>query len=193
MRKRQRRTIGSIVEIPVDGYRIHAQILPENDMVFFDTKEIVNLSVGEIVSSEVLFRISVNSDAILDGRWPKIGKFDLRKEFLNPVPRFIQDQLNKNKFEIYLGGNISPATRKDCEGLDRCAVWAVNHVEDRIKDYYNNVPNCSGLMEPDTLMRDNNSQSERCHNERKTNLQAIPERIQRRGRGARSGAGLFHS
>jgi len=28
---------------------------------------------------------------------------------------------------------------------------------------------CSGLMEPDTLMRDNKRQSERCHHESKTN------------------------
>ena len=28
---------------------------------------------------------------------------------------------------------------------------------------------CSGLIEPDTLMRDNNRQSERCHHESKTN------------------------
>ncbi len=67
------------------------------------------------------------------------------------------------------------------------------HNEPNVIFNINNRAACSGLMEPDTLMRDNNSQSERCHNERKTNLQAIPERIQRRGRGARSGAGLFHS
>lgn len=28
---------------------------------------------------------------------------------------------------------------------------------------------CSGLIEPDTLMRDNKRQSERCHHESKTN------------------------
>lgn len=36
---------------------------------------------------------------------------------------------------------------------------------------------CSGLMEPDTLMRDNNRQPLRCQYESKAELQTIPERV----------------
>ncbi|KZZ47432.1 hypothetical protein A3759_29980, partial [Thalassolituus sp. HI0120] len=132
MRKRQRRTVGAIVEIPIEQYRIHAQILPEFDMAFFDTKDINDPSIEEILASTVLFRVSANDNAILDGRWLKIGKSELKEEFARPVPKFIQNALNKEKFEIYLGGDIRRATREECEGLDRCAVWAVNHIEDRI-------------------------------------------------------------
>ena len=141
MRKRQRRTIGSIVEIPIEQYRIHAQILPDCDMVFFDTKNVINPNIEEILASKVLFRVAANDDAILDGYWVKVGKAELKEEFSKPVPKFVQDALNKEKFEIYLGGESRPATRKKCEGLDRCAVWAVNHIEDRIRDHYNNKPN----------------------------------------------------
>ncbi len=141
MSKKQRRTVGSIVTVPIDNYCIHAQTLPETDMVFFDTKELEDLSAKSIVSSNVIFRVACNNDAILDGRWVKVGKAPLSEEHANPVPKFIQDALNPTKFEIYLGGQIRPATKDECINLDRCAVWAINHIEDRIRDHYNNVPN----------------------------------------------------
>ncbi len=141
MNKRQRRTVGSIVSIPIENYRVHAQILADTDMVFFDTKHLTDESLTEYESFEVLFRLPVNSNAILDGRWVKVGKENIKDEFSKPVPRFIQDALNPEKFEIYIGGNIHPSTKNECKNLDRCAVWAVNHVEDRIRDHYNGVSN----------------------------------------------------
>jgi len=141
MSAKQRRTVGAVVKIPVDDYFVHAQILPEADMVFYNTKDKGDLAPDEVVSSKILFRAAVNHDAILDGRWMKTGKAPLSQEHTQPVRRFIQDALNPDRFEIYLGGEISPATREECVGLDRCAVWAVNHIEDRIRDHYNGVPN----------------------------------------------------
>ena len=90
MRKRQRRTIGSIVEIPVEQYRIHAQVLPECDMVFFDTKEKSDPSIEDLLSSKVLFRVAANDDALLDGRWLKVGKTELKEEYSKPIPTFIR-------------------------------------------------------------------------------------------------------
>ncbi|MBC3809744.1 hypothetical protein H8K52_20635 [Undibacterium seohonense] len=138
---RQRRTIGSIVIIPIDDFFIHAQVLPEVDMVFFNTKGKTNLTPDEIVNTQVLFREAVNDDAIRDGRWLKAGKASISKENSQPLPKFIQDALNPTKFEIYVGGVIRSAKREECLNLQRCAVWAVNHIEDRIRDYYNGMPN----------------------------------------------------
>jgi hypothetical protein len=137
----QRRTVGSVIEIPVDDFVVHAQILPETDIVVFDSKTLDNPSVKAILTRTVLFRVAANHDAILDGRWRKVGKGPLAPEHSKPVPRFIQDPLASEKFEIYLGGDIRPATRDDCAGLDRCAVWAVPHIEDRIRDHYAGKPN----------------------------------------------------
>ena len=141
MSNRQKRTIGSILKIPVDNYYIHAQILEEVDMVYFDTKGKENLSLHDITESPILFRVSTNDDAILNGKWKKIGKAEVKGELAKPVKKFIQDALNPDKFKIYFNGEIRPATKKECERLDRAAVWAVNHIEDRIKDHYNNKPN----------------------------------------------------
>ena len=44
-----------------------------------------------------------------------------------------------------------------------------------------NFAHCSGLIPPDTLMRDNKRQPLRCHYDSEAQLQTIPERVQRRG------------
>ncbi|TGM26163.1 Imm26 family immunity protein [Leptospira levettii] len=141
MNKKQRRTVGSIIKVPIDNYYIYGLILHETDIVFFDSKNFENLSVNEIVELPILFRVAANSDAVLDGRWTKIGKIDLPEKFSVPVPRFIQNEINPDKFEIYLGGQIRPAKKEECKDLERCAVWSVRHIEDRIRDHYNNMPN----------------------------------------------------
>jgi hypothetical protein len=97
--------------------------------------------VCNFINLSILFRVSANNDAIIDGRWLKFGKAELKQKFAQPVPRFIQDTLHPDKYEIYLGGDIRSSTKKECVELNRCAVWAVNHIEDRIRDHYRNVPN----------------------------------------------------
>ena len=55
---------------------------------------------------------------------------------------FIQDALNPTNFELYNPntGEIVPITKNEIIGLERAAVWDKNHVEDRVRDFYNNVP-----------------------------------------------------
>ena len=63
-------------------------------------------------------------------------------------------------------------------------------IEKLTKSYYESKYNsslaCSGLIPPDTLMRDNKRQPLRCHYDSKTQLQTVPERVQRRGGSARA-------
>jgi hypothetical protein len=51
---------------------------------------------------------------------------------------FIQDELEPNKFELYdpNTGDIKPAKKVDCIGLERAAVWEAGHVEERIVDHF---------------------------------------------------------
>ena len=46
-----------------------------------------------------------------------------------------------------------------------------------ISDDYGSWEGCTGLIEPDTLMRDNNRQTLRCHYGAETNIQAIHQRV----------------
>ncbi len=55
---------------------------------------------------------------------------------LKAPPTFIQYPTNPEKFQIYEGGVMRPATRDERAPLERGAVWDSEHVEDRIRDAY---------------------------------------------------------
>ncbi len=143
---KQRITTGAILEVNIeDQYYVYAQILRNGDgIAFFDYKtkdKLIDLSILE--KCEILFIIVVYNDVITQGKWVKVGKLPIRKELEVLPMKFIQDNLNPNNFEHYNPntGEITKATRAECEGLERSAVWEANHVEDRIRDYYLGVPN----------------------------------------------------
>lgn len=53
---------------------------------------------------------------------------------------FIQDYFNPADLRIYIGGEVRPASYEECEGLERCALWDAEHIEDRLRSYYDGVP-----------------------------------------------------
>jgi len=142
--KKQRITKGSILEIPIDGkYYIYAQILEKSNYVFFDyisKEQITNFNI--LNEKPVLFIISVYNHVITNGEWLKVGKIDIRKELEVLPTYFIQDPINKEEFRLYDAntGEIVSATKKEIIGLERASVWDKNHVEDRIRDFYNKTP-----------------------------------------------------
>jgi len=140
--KGQRRTVGSILAVPLgDGTFCFAITLPEADFGFFDARLTEPVLSPDLLSKPILFRVAVHKSAYNKGRWLKVGTLEVPSELLKAVPTFIQDKLNPEQFEIYLGGDIHPATREQCEGLERAAVWDPEHIEDRLRDYYAGVPN----------------------------------------------------
>ena len=147
--KRQKITIGSIVEISIEGlYYVYAQILPKSLYAFFEyrSKEpIVDLSC--LTTAPVLFVIPVYDYVITKGIWLKVGKLSIRKDLEILPLEYIYDNTS-DKYSTYncYTGKIVPSTKEDVRGLERAAVWAENHVEDRIRDYYNQVP-CLWLKE----------------------------------------------
>lgn len=140
--KAQRRTIGAVVRIALgDGTHCYAQVLPDADYAFFDLRAKADPEVDQIVSQPVLFTVAVMNYAVTSGRWEKIGKAPVAADLNAPIPKFIQDALDPSKFEIYMGGTIRPATRDECHGLERAAVWDPEHVEERLRDHYAHRPN----------------------------------------------------
>ena len=136
----QRRVIGGVLKVPLGGrWHCYAWTLPEVDFALFDLRADADVPVNEVVAHSVAFRVGVNSSAYLDGRWPRVGKVAPPSELLAPVPTFIQDPIT-GRFSIYLAGDIRPATRAECVGLERCAVWAPEHVEDRLQDHFAGRP-----------------------------------------------------
>jgi hypothetical protein len=140
--KRQRRKVGAFVKIRLDRrWHSYARILDEAVFAFYDSRADKELSIDEICSKPILFKIPVMNSAVTRGRWKIIGYLSLEPE-LKELPKFfIQDELDPAKFFIYHKGEAYPVTREECEGLEREAVWDAEHVEDRLRDYYKGVPN----------------------------------------------------
>lgn len=141
--KRQRIVIGSIVEIPIDGnYFVYAQILYDGGYAFFDyrsSESISDLSVLEHTS--VLFIVAVYDYVIHKNIWRIVGKLPVREKLRAQPMEYIYDRIT-DRFSLYNPntGKIIPTTKDKARGLERAAVWGDNHIEDRIRDYYNNVP-----------------------------------------------------
>lgn len=137
MRGRPRRIVGSVVQVPLgDGSHSYGQILAEADFAFFDIRSSGPITAAEVVNRPVLFRVAVMNHAVTSGRWPIVGSAPIRSDLQRPQQKFIQDKLNPNQFEIYFGGQIRPASREECAGLEAAAVWEPEHVEDRLRDHF---------------------------------------------------------
>jgi hypothetical protein len=138
---KQRRTIGAILSVPLgENRRAYAWTLPEADFAFFDVLSESELSIDEVVSHRIAFRIAVHKSAWTSGRWSKVGNAPPSSDMSAPVARFMQDTIS-GAFSLYVGGDIRTATRDECLGLERCEVWDPEHVEDRRRDHFSGSPN----------------------------------------------------
>jgi hypothetical protein len=142
--KRQQRTVGSIVKVPLEGgFHTYARIL-KTKFAFYDfrTQTEVN-DLQEIISKPILFITGVNDYAVTKGLWLKVGKFPLDDSLLKLPPQFIQDALNPDKFFIVENGVRRPASKAECWGLERVAVWTPEGIQKRLNDYYAGRKNSS--------------------------------------------------
>ncbi|GAA3973353.1 immunity 26/phosphotriesterase HocA family protein [Hymenobacter antarcticus] len=147
---RQRRTVGSIIEIDLgEGHFSYGRILDFASFAFYDihvTKQ--EKDISKITNKPILFIIAVYNDVVSSGRWVKIGSEPLPQSLQILPTKFIQDALHLDRFELYYpnSGEIRPASKEACEGLERCAVWDANHVEDRLRDHFAGRP-CKWMRE----------------------------------------------
>jgi hypothetical protein len=134
----QKRVVGDIVRIDLgDGFHTYARVLAEALFAFYDGRVTDELAIDRIIALPILFQIPVMDHAVKRGRWVVIGNEPLGDTLLDPPLFFMQDILHKDRFSIYeRGGKIRPATKEECVGLERAAVWEPTHVEDRLRDHY---------------------------------------------------------
>jgi hypothetical protein len=117
-----------------------AELSQRQTFAIYDARTTEELPITDTVKRPILFYVAVMNRAIKEKRWSVAGYIPLEEGLQSP-PRFIQDALNKNKFEIYEHGRIRPATRQECLGLERESVWEPEIVEERIRDHYAGRPN----------------------------------------------------
>jgi hypothetical protein len=72
-------------------------------------------------------------------KWEIIGNFPIDQSLAIPPKFFKQDVISK-KFYIYNDAQDIPATKEECVGLERAAVWEPEHVENRLRNYFAGIP-----------------------------------------------------
>jgi hypothetical protein len=136
-----RRVVGAVHAVPLNDSFAFCVTLAEADFVFFDYLSKSPGIPGDLVMMKQRFRIAVHKSAYNKGRWPRVGTISVPPALLKPAPTFMRDALNPNEYSIYLNGEIRPATREECIGLERMAVWEPEHIESRLSDHYAGRPN----------------------------------------------------
>lgn len=141
--KKQRRIVGAILAIDLGNARTaFARTLPKAEFVFYDlqlqTQDLYDLT--KIVCAPIAFRLPVMDYAVKKNRWIQLSVVPLEARLLKPQKYFIQDVIS-GEFSIYLDDAITPASRKECIGLECAAVWDPEHVEDRLRDHFAGTPN----------------------------------------------------
>jgi Immunity protein 26 len=140
---KQRLKIGSVVEIALgDENTAYGLFISREEMGFYNLldKGTKRTPVAAIVSTPFAFRIGVMHHAIKSGRWPIIGYTEIPPTISMPNSYFMQDAFT-DAFSIYRAGEITPASRAECLGLECAAGWDPEHVEDRLRDHFAGRPN----------------------------------------------------
>lgn len=135
--------VGSIFELCIDdSFYCYAQLLPFDEMAFFDCRFDSPISDIQVLSTaQPIFITSVYSYIIHTKLWKRIGVLSVRDDFMKDIEYFIYHK-DTNSFEIYSShtGQIRKSCYEECKSLECCAVWDINHIEDRLRDHFNGVP-----------------------------------------------------
>jgi immunity protein 26 of polymorphic toxin system len=151
VKARANRAPGRVVRIDLGkGRCAYGRALNKPTVEFYDrpgkTEEVVDLI--ELVSAPVIFRIAVMDYAFRrHGGWELLHVVTLTQQERTRVEHYAKQDVFTNAISIYWKDPISgsygetPATFAECQGLERCAVWDPNHVEDRLRDHFDGRPN----------------------------------------------------
>jgi hypothetical protein len=137
--KKQRRVIGSVLKVVINsGLHSYIRVLDKASVAIYDILTKEEMTVDEIISKKVIFIVAVYNDVITSGKWIKVGSKALEEDLLDLPMKFIQDAQYDSVYSLYNPntGVITPAQKEECIGLERAAVWAAHHLEDRISDHF---------------------------------------------------------
>ena len=141
---KQKRKVGDFLRIPLpNGKWGYGRVLDNASYAIYDLVNDKTTEISEIIKQGVLFILAAYKDAVTSERWIVIGHSPLEQALIRLPMKFIQDELNPEKFELYdpNTGKTTPAKKQDCIGLERAAVWEPFQVEERIVDHFSGKPN----------------------------------------------------
>lgn len=130
--KRQRVKDGDILAIKI-GHELYAfgRVIDGAIAVYNYTSEDMN-KLPDIEDRYFLFIVTVYVDVLSSGEWPRVGRDNLKLS----LPRYFKRDQISGKYSIYDCNEEKeyPATRDDCIGMEKLAVWHKEIVEERIRD-----------------------------------------------------------
>nr|WP_298143790.1 Imm26 family immunity protein [uncultured Pseudomonas sp.] len=118
----------------VTGAHAYALALKDPELAFFNCFN-PDATLEEILSSGVLWRIWVMRQALKEPTWELLCEIKKIPEPLQQeVTRFKKDPIT-GKYSLYIHDQETPASKEQCIGLERAAVWSSNHISDRLNDH----------------------------------------------------------
>jgi len=141
--KKIRRRVGDVLAIPLsDGMYGFGLVLPDPLMAFYDLQCESIPALEMITNSPIAFKIWTHNTPITSGQWERIGRITCLDELLEE-PLCYKKDLISGELTIYRNSTQEevPATVQECEGLECAAVWAPEHILDRLQDHFAGRPN----------------------------------------------------
>jgi len=135
--------IGDILRVSLPGGRYSLAFVMEEPLIaFFDVSfsNEENLDTSILINLRPAFKIWVTSSIVTNSIWPIVGHIDLPELFTERIPFFKKDILNGALSITYDGSEEIPATQKECEGLERAAIWSLSHAIERLQDLFEHRP-----------------------------------------------------
>jgi hypothetical protein len=138
---RIRPRVGDVVQIPLGKRTFGYGLKLKGTYAFYDAKSPPPLSLAEVVTRPLLFRLWVHDSAVEDGSWPIIGNVPVPKGLLKEPWFFRKDPIS-GAWSRYRGDplTVRPATEEECQALECAAVWQPEHVIERLRDYFAGRP-----------------------------------------------------
>lgn len=137
--KRQRRTVGAIVKIPLENeYHTYARIL-EYGLAFYDSRTKEELPIDKIIAKPVLFVTEVYDIVITKAYWKIIGKKKPIEPHLIELmykPTFTEDVIDDKIIIHYDDGSEKEATVDEIQGMEGAIIWTHDAMQQRLNDYY---------------------------------------------------------
>jgi hypothetical protein len=143
--KRQGFEPGAVLRVGLDdGTHTYARMLSRSPyFALYDARGSGDdADVERIVRSPVLFVVAVSAAAYRGGRWRRVGSVPPEDAAVAIPEFFMQDIFDPQQCQVvdHLGRERA-VTPEECAGLERLAVWAPEHIEERVLDHYQNRPN----------------------------------------------------
>ncbi|MCC7454242.1 MAG: immunity 26/phosphotriesterase HocA family protein [Crocinitomix sp.] len=138
--------IGTYLQISLnDGSYAYGRVLWEPYIAFYSLRTEEPSSDLEVIdSSPVLFKLAVRIPSNM--QWVNIGHRELSVELRKPVVQFMQSIADFRKCIVFdSAGEERSVTPEECVGLERAAVWDLQHIEKRILDTFEGRPNLSEM------------------------------------------------